>query len=74
MATGVRLDAELRSVVERARSRAREQGELLDTPSGLPSCDLSPAAGAVLADWVASGDYDRAIAEITADDPDLATQ
>lgn len=74
MTTRVRLDAELRSVVERARIRAREQGELLDTPSGLPPCGLSPAASAVLVDWVGSGDYDRAIAEITADDPDLATQ
>lgn len=40
----------------------------------MPSIDLSPAARAALADWVASGDYDRAVAEITADDPDLATQ
>jgi len=74
MATKVKLDAELQSVVERARRQARERGELVDGPSELPPDDLSPAARAALADWVASGDYDRAIAVITADDPDLATQ
>ncbi len=35
---------------------------------------LPPEASAVLKDWVDSGDYDRAVEEIVADDPDLATQ
>ena len=74
MATQVNLDPELQSIVERARKQAGERGELLDGPAAPFSTDLSPAARAALADWVTSGDYDRAVAEITADDPDLATQ
>lgn len=74
MTTQVRLDAELRSVVERARRQALERGELLVEQRGLPSLGLSPAASTALATWVASGDYDRAVDEITAEDPDLATQ
>jgi hypothetical protein len=27
-----------------------------------------------LADWLSSGDYDRAVAKIVADDPELASQ
>ncbi len=71
---GFALNPELLSVVERARTLARERGELVDGPSASPTGDLSPAARGALADWVASGDYDRAVAEITANDPDLATQ
>lgn len=74
MATQVKLDPELQSVVERARQQARVRGELRDAPWNSTSDTLSPAARAVLADWVASGDYDRAVAEIVADDPNLATQ
>jgi hypothetical protein len=74
MATQVNLDPELQSTVERARKQASERGELLDGPAAPFSADLSPAARAALADWVTSGDYDRAVAEITAGDPDLATQ
>lgn len=74
MSTREILDPELQSVVERARDQARQRGELLEGPSDPPSSDLSPAARSALAEWVASGDYDRAVAEIIADDPDLATQ
>lgn len=74
MSTQERLDPELQSVVERARNEACERGDLLDGPSDPPSADLSPAARAALAGWVSSSDYDRAVAEIIADDPDLATQ
>lgn len=73
MSTREKLDPKLHSAVERARSQARDRGELLDGPADLPSA-LSPAASAALADWVSDGDYDRAVAEIIADDPDLATQ
>lgn len=68
------MDPALQSLVERSRERARERGELREGASGFPSGGLSPLAKAALVDWVASGDYDRAVAEITADDPDLATQ
>jgi hypothetical protein len=74
MATQVKLDPELQRTVERARAAARDRGELVDGPSGIPANELSPAARAALADWVASGDYDRMVAEITVDDPDIATQ
>lgn len=50
----------------------RSRQNLRDRRRG--SSDLSPEAQAVLADWVASGDYDRIVAEITANDPDIATQ
>ncbi len=74
MATKLKLDPELQRVVERARAAARERGELLDGPSGIAGDDLSPEAKAALAEWVSSGDYDRIVAEITANDPDIATQ
>lgn len=74
MATTLKLDWELRSVVDRARELARERGELLDGPGAPLSEDLSPAIRAAVIDWVDSGDYDRAVAEIVADDPDLQTQ
>lgn len=73
MSTQEQLDPELHSVIERARRQARERGELLDGLASLPTA-LSPTASAALADWVSSGDYDRAIAEIIADYPGLATQ
>ncbi len=71
---GWQLDPEFRETVERARTRARERGELLDGPSGVSGDGLSQEARAALADWVASGDYDRIVAEITAGDPDISTQ
>lgn len=73
MATRPQLDPALQRTVERARAAARERGELLDGASGISGHDLSPAARAALADWVASGDYDRIVAEVTAGDPDIAT-
>jgi hypothetical protein len=74
MAKRPKLDPNLERIVERSRAAARVRGELLDGPSGIAGDDLSPAARAVLADWVASGDYDRIVAEITAHDPDIRTQ
>lgn len=74
MAMKLELDPELQAVVARARELARKSGELLDGP-GAPSSDgISPAVRAAVADWVDSGDYDRAVAELVADDPDLQTQ
>jgi hypothetical protein len=68
------LEPELRRTVEQARVLARQRGELLDGPSGVAGVDLSPAARAALTDWVTSGDYERAVQAIVADDPDIATQ
>jgi hypothetical protein len=74
MAMELKLDPELQAAVERARRAARERGELLDGPAPAPSEGLSPAARAALAGWVDSGDYDRSVAEIVSDDPDLQSQ
>lgn len=75
VARKLNLGPDLQAVVERAREQARESGELLDGPARVsPSEGLSPEARAALAGWVTSGDYDRAVAEIVVDDPDLQTQ
>jgi hypothetical protein len=74
MATKLKLDPGLQAVVERARELARERGELLDRPWTPPADPLPEAAREALRDWVDSGDYDRAVAEIVADDPDMQAQ
>jgi hypothetical protein len=74
MANQRTISPELAAAVARARVAAEEAGELRSTPAGSPNAGLSPEARAALADWRSSGDYDRAVAEIVADDPDLATQ
>lgn len=70
----MKLDPEFQALVERARAEARESGELRDAPRPTSGEPLSAEARAALIDWVESGDYDRAVAEIVADDPDLATE
>lgn len=74
MANRLTLSPELNRAVERARVGAREAGELLDPPTAPPQSPLSPEVRSVLAEWKASGDFDRALAEVIADDPDLASQ
>lgn len=71
MATKLTLDPEFQSVVNRARRLARDRGELRDGPWVGPSDPLPADAKAALRDWVESGDYDRAVAEIVAGDHDL---
>lgn len=73
MAARHKLEPEFEAVVERARQVARKNGELRDEPWAPPSEPLPDAAKAALRDWVDSGDYDRAVAEIVANDPDLQT-
>lgn len=68
------LGPELEALVDRLRAEAREQGEIPSTPRSASLDPLPPEARAVLIDWVESGDYDRAVAEIVAGDPDLALQ
>ena len=74
VATWMKLDPEFQALVERARAEARESGELPDVPWSASEDPLPAEARAALIDWVDSGDYDRAVAEIVADDPDLATE
>lgn len=68
------MSPELRDVVERARRAARDAGELLDPPSAPYRSPLSPEVQVVLREWRDSGEFDRALAEVIADDPDLADQ
>ncbi len=68
------LGPELQALVDRLRAEARERGELPGRPWSASVDPLPPEARAALKDWVSSGDYDRAVAELVADDPDLATQ
>lgn len=71
VATTPKLDPEFRAVVEQARRLARESGELRDEPWAPPRDPLPAAARVAIRDWVDSGDYDRAVTEVVADDPDL---
>lgn len=74
MATPPRFDPEFRAIVEQAREQARRDGELRDEPWRPPHGPLPAEAQAALRAWVASGDYEQTVAEIFANDPDLATQ
>lgn len=74
MANRLTMSPELSEAVERARKGARETGELLDPPTAPFRSPLSPEVQEVLRKWRDSGEFDRALAEVIADDPDLATQ
>jgi len=74
MPNRLKMSPELSDVVERARQAAREAGELLDPPTAPPRSHLSPEVRAVVADWKASGGFDRALSEVISDDPELADQ
>jgi hypothetical protein len=68
------LDPEARRLIERLQREHRAARESGAEPPGVIHEPLSSAARAVLADWVTSGDYDRAVAAFTARDPDISTQ
>ena len=74
MALRLGSDSELAAVVARARRRAREAGEL--QAPGTPTVEsvLDPAAREIVVAWIRGGGFDRALAAVAADDPDLATQ
>ena len=67
-------EPELNEAVERASTGAREVGELLDPPTEPFRSPLSPEVQSVLREWRDSGEFDRALAEVIADDPELADQ
>ena len=71
MAKPVTFSTEFQATVDRARALARESGELHDTPAGRPELGWSDEARAAVKEWLESGDYDRAVADIVAHDPDL---
>ncbi|MGH9136166.1 MAG: hypothetical protein ACRD0G_03850 [Acidimicrobiales bacterium] len=74
MTSRLTMSPELAVTVDRARRLAAEAGELRSTPAGSPGSPLPAEAKAALVDWKTSGDYDAAVAEVVAQDPDLATQ
>ncbi len=74
MPTKLCLDPELAEVVERARHRAAAAGELIAPRVGPLVSPLPPKAQRVLGAWLDDGGYDAAIAEIVAEDPELANQ
>jgi hypothetical protein len=74
MANRRTISPELAAVVARARLAAQAAGELRSIPRGSPGAGLASDARMTLADWLSSGDYDRAVAKIVADDPELASQ
>jgi hypothetical protein len=74
MATKLHLDPELACVVERARRRAVEMGELPRGPFPPFESEIPPQAADVLVEWLRGGGYDEAVARIAEEDPDLATE
>jgi len=74
MPTKLRLDPELAQIVERARHRAAAAGELIAPRVGPLVSPLPPEAQRVVRAWLDDGGYDAAIAEIVAEDPELANQ
>ena len=74
MAKPVTFSTEFQATVDRARALARESGEWHDTPAGHCELELGDEVRAAIKDWLDSGDYDRIVAQIVANDPELATQ
>jgi len=73
MATQLPLDPDFAAVVEQARRRAVEMGEI-PAHAGRFEPTIPPEAGAIISEWLRSGGYDAAIAQIAAEDPGLANQ
>ena len=73
MATEFHLDPQFASVVERARRRAAAAGEL-PARGGEFESEIPIEARAAIAEWLRDGGYDAALAQIAAEDPDLAIQ
>jgi hypothetical protein len=71
MAKELRLDPEFAALVERARRRAIEMGEI-PAQAGHFEPTIPPEAGAVIAEWLRGGGYNAAIGRVAAEDPDLA--
>lgn len=73
MATEFLLDPQFAAVVERARRRAASSGDL-PAAKGRFESRIPEEARVVIAQWLRDGGYDDAIAQIAAEDPDLANQ
>ena len=73
MPTRLDLDGTLSEAIARARRRASAAGEL-SQPKIEFSSPLSEPAREALAGWLRSGGYAAAVADVVADDPELANQ
>lgn len=71
MATALRLDPELSAVVQRARRRAEELGELPGEPISSLEPRISLEVGEVILELLRDGTYAAAVERIVADDPEL---
>ena len=73
MALEFQLDPHFAAVVERARRRAVGLGEV-PARAGTFEPTVPEEARAVIAAWLRDGGYEEALAEVVAEDPDLANQ
>ena len=62
------------AVVDGARQRAKDTGELPRGPFPPFESKIPPEAADALAGWLRGGGYDEAVAVIGAEDPDLVTE
>lgn len=74
MATDLSSDSEFADVVARARRTAAEHRELRPPRVGVFESPLPPEAREIVAEWLRDGGYDAAIAEVSREDPELATE
>ncbi len=70
----LRSDPALSAAVEHARQLAQGRGELRTSPWSGPASPLSAEARQIVASWVRDGGYERALADVVANDVDLADQ
>lgn len=68
------LTPALAAAVDRARVEATASGGLRTTPVGSSPSPFEPDERELIAAWRSSGEYDRMVADMVVDDPDLATQ
>jgi len=71
MATTLRLGPELSAVVQRARRRAEELGELPGEPISSLEPRISHEVGEVILELLRDGTYAEAVERTVADDPEL---
>ncbi len=74
MSMSLRSDPALAAAVDRAREVAEATGELQTRVWSSPASSLSPEAREIVASWVRDGGYDGALADVVANDVDLADQ
>lgn len=74
METELHLDPDLAAAVAVARRMAEEAGELPRIPCPVPESVIPAEVADAVHTWLWDGGYDDAIAQIAAEDPDLANQ